>query len=185
MGEGSGILVLESLEHAQKRGARIYAEIKGGAMTADAHHMTAPHPEGIGACRAMTLAINNAGLKAEDVDYINTHGTSTGLGDIAETKAIKVVLGEYAYKIPINSTKSMTGHLLGAAGSVEVIAAVKSIETQTVHPTINLDNPDPECDLDYVANVKRNCKVENVLSNSFGFGGHNVTITVGKFNGTA
>ncbi|MFC1475164.1 beta-ketoacyl-ACP synthase II [Candidatus Zixiibacteriota bacterium] len=184
MGEGSGIMVLESLEHAQKRGARIYAEIKGGAMTADAHHMTAPHPEGYGARKAMTLAINNASLKSEDIDYINTHGTSTGLGDIAETKAIKNVLGDHAYRIPINSTKSLTGHLLGAAGSIEVIAVIKTIESQIVHPTINLDNPDPECDLDYVANIRRDCQVENAISNSFGFGGHNVTITVGKYNGT-
>lgn len=183
MGEGSGILILESEEHAKKRGAKIYAEIKGAAMTADAYHLTAPHPEGLGARKAMELAIKDANLNPEDIDYINTHGTSTGLGDIAETKAIKIILGEHAYKIPINSTKSMTGHLLGAAGSIEVIAAIKSIETQIVHPTINLDSPDPECDLDYVANTKRECKVKNILSNSFGFGGHNVTLTVGNFNG--
>jgi len=184
MGEGSGILILESLEHAQARGATIYAEMKGAGMTADAHHMTAPHPEGYGARKAMELAIKDSGLELNDIDHINTHGTSTGLGDIAETKAIKVIFGDMAYKIPINSTKSMTGHLLGAAGSVELIASIKSIENQIVHPTINLDNPDPECDLDYVPNKKRSCKVSNVLSNSFGFGGHNVSLIVGQFNGS-
>jgi 3-oxoacyl-[acyl-carrier-protein] synthase II len=183
MGEGAGILILESEEHAQKRGAKIYAEIKGAGMTADAYHLTAPHPEGYGAIKAMELALKFSNLTPEDIDYVNTHGTSTGLGDIAETKAIKKIFGERAYKILINSTKSMTGHLLGAAGSIEIIAAIKSIENQIVHPTINLDNPDPECDLDYVANVKRECKVENAISNSFGFGGHNVSVAVGKYNG--
>lgn len=182
MGEGSGILILEELEHAKARGAKIYAEIKGAAMTADAHHMTAPHPEGYGARKSMELAIKDAGLTAEMIDYVNTHGTSTGLGDIAETKAIKQVLGDHAYKIPINSTKSMTGHLLGAAGAVEMVASVKSIEEQKVHPTINLENPDPECDLDYVKEGTREVKVNYAMSNSFGFGGHNVTLIVGKYH---
>jgi 3-oxoacyl-[acyl-carrier-protein] synthase II len=183
MGEGSAILILESYEHAVKRGARIYAEVLGGGMTADAHHITAPHPEGIGARRAMTVAMNDAGISPNDVSYINTHGTATDLGDIAETRAIKTVFGDYAYKIPCNSTKSMTGHLLGSAGAAELVAVVKSIETGMLHPTINLDDPDPECDLDYVPNLKRACEVNYALSNSFGFGGHNVTVAVGKLNG--
>lgn len=182
MGEGSGIIILEELEHAKARGARIYGEIKGAAMTADAYHMTAPHPEGYGARKSMELALKDAGLTAEQISYVNTHGTSTGLGDIAETKAIKYVLGDHAYKIPINSTKSMTGHLLGAAGSVELIVCMKSIEGQKVHPTINLENPDPECDLDYVKEGARECKVDYAMSNSFGFGGHNVTLIAGKYN---
>ncbi len=165
---------MESLEHAQARGAKIYAEFTGSGMTGDAYHMTAPHPEGHGAMKAMELALKRANLKPEQIDYVNTHGTSTGLGDIAETKAIKAVLGEHAYKVPINSTKSMIGHLLGAAGSLEFIACLKSIETQKIHPTINLENPDPECDLDYVPEGVRNSKVSHILSNSFGFGGHNV-----------
>ena len=183
MGEGSGMMVMESEEHAKARGAKIYAEFSGAGMTADAHHMTAPHPEGYGAKNAMRLAIKASGLKPEDIDYVNTHGTSTGLGDIAETKAIKAILGDRAYQIPINSTKSMIGHLLGAAGSLELIASIKSLETQTVHPTINLENPDPECDLDYVPEGKREVKLDHVLSNSFGFGGHNVSLVVSKYNG--
>lgn len=183
MGEGSGILLLESYDHAKARNAKIYAEIKGAGMTADAHHLTAPHPEGYGARKAMELAIQSAGLRPENISHINTHGTSTDLGDIAETKAIKNVFGEHAYKIPINSTKSMTGHLLGSAGAIELIASIMAIETQVVHPTINLDNPDPECDLDYVPNIKREAVIDNILSNSFGFGGHNVTLVAGKFNG--
>ena len=182
MAEGSAILILESYDHAKARGAKIYAEVTGAGMTGDAYHMTAPHPEGYGARKAMSIAINDAGLKAEDISYINTHGTSTGLGDIAETKAIKAVLGDHAYKIPINSTKSMTGHLLGAAGALELIASIKSIDTQMVHPTINLEKPDPECDLDYVPEGKRKTTVTNVLSNSFGFGGHNVSLIVSKLN---
>jgi 3-oxoacyl-[acyl-carrier-protein] synthase II len=183
MGEGSGILLLESYEHAKVRGAKIYAEIKGAGMTADAHHLTAPHPEGYGACKAMEIALKDAGLKPEEVSHINTHGTSTDLGDIAETKAIKEIFGDHAYKIPINSTKSMTGHLLGSAGAIELIASILAIDEQIVHPTINLDDPDPQCDLDYVPNVKREAKVDNIISNSFGFGGHNVTLVAGKFNG--
>jgi 3-oxoacyl-[acyl-carrier-protein] synthase II len=183
MGEGSGILLLESYEHAKARGAKIYAEIKGGGMTADAHHLTAPHPEGYGARKSMEMALKDAGLQPEEVSHINTHGTSTDLGDIAETKAIKVIFGEHAYKIPINSTKSMTGHLLGSAGAIELIASILAIDEQIVHPTINLDNPDPQCDLDYVPNIKREASIDNIISNSFGFGGHNVTLVAGKFNG--
>lgn len=183
MGEGSGILILESLEHAQKRGAAILAELNGAGMTADAYHMTAPHPEGYGAKKSMQLAINDADIKPESIDHVNTHGTSTGLGDIAEIKALKEVLGQHAYSIPVNSTKSMTGHLLGAAGAVELIASVKTLETQIIHPTINLENPDPECDLDFVHEGKRSASVDYIMSNSFGFGGHNVTLIVGKANG--
>lgn len=183
MGEGAGMLILESLPHAQKRGARIYGEVLGVGMTGDAHHITAPHPEGVGARNAMKMALRSAGLEPEKIDYINTHGTATGLGDIAETKAIKSVLGEHAKKILCNSTKSMAGHMLGAAGAIEFIATMKSIETGMIHPTINLDDPDPDCDLDYVANEKREHQVEYALSNSFGFGGHNVTLVGGRFHG--
>lgn len=184
MGEGSAIIVIESLEHAQKRGARIYGEVMGAGMTADAYHMTAPHPDGEGAARAMKLAIKDSGITPAQVSYINTHGTATDLGDIAETRAIKTVLGEHAYKVPCNSTKSLSGHLLGAAGAIELVACLKSIETGWLHPTINLDDPDPECDLDYVPNQKRQHDVKFAVSNSFGFGGHNVSLVVGKLNGT-
>jgi 3-oxoacyl-[acyl-carrier-protein] synthase II len=184
MGEGSAIIVIESLEHAQKRGARIYGEILGAGMTADAYHMTAPHPEGEGAGRAMAQAIRSAGIKPEQINYVNTHGTATDLGDIAETKAIKAVLGQHAYEVPCNSTKSIAGHLLGASGAIELVACLKSIETGWLHPTINLDDPDPECDLDYVPNQKRRWDVNYAISNSFGFGGHNVSLVVGKLNGT-
>ncbi len=185
MGEGAGILVMESEEHANARGANIIAELAGIGMSSDAYHMTAPHPQGRGARKAMENALADAGLKPEQIDYINTHGTSTSLGDIAETRAIKEVLGERAYKIPVNSTKSMTGHLLGSAGAIEAIACVKSIQDEIVHPTINLDTSDPDCDLDYVPNQKRNWQTNYAMSNSFGFGGHNVTLVVGKFNGTS
>jgi 3-oxoacyl-[acyl-carrier-protein] synthase II len=184
MGEGAGILVLESLEHAQKRGARIYAEVLGAGMTGDAYHMTAPHPEGIGARRAMENALKSAGVSPDEIGYINTHGTATGLGDIAETKAIKAVLGDRARQIPCNSTKSMTGHLLGSAGAVEMIVTALSMQHNRVHPTINLDDPDPDCDLDYVANEARDYTFDKAMSNSFGFGGHNVTLVVGRVNGT-
>ena len=184
MGEGSAILIIESLEHAQKRGARIYGEILGAGMTADAYHMTAPHPYGDGAARAMKMAIKDAGLSPNQISYINTHGTATDLGDIAETRAIKSVLGESAYKTPCNSTKSLAGHLQGAAGAIEMVACLKSIETGWIHPTINLDEPDPECDLDYVPNQKRQHQVNYAVSNSFGFGGHNVSLVAGKLNGT-
>jgi 3-oxoacyl-[acyl-carrier-protein] synthase II len=181
MGEGSGMLILESLEHAQKRGAKIYVEMAGIGMTADAYHITAPAPGGDGAIRSMKLALQDAGLNPEDVDYINTHGTSTDLGDIAETQAIKKVFGERAYKIPANSTKSLVGHLLGAAGAVELIATIKSMEQGILHPTINQEVPDPECDLDYVPNQSRNHQIRVALSNSFGFGGHNITLAIKKF----
>ncbi|MFQ5499342.1 MAG: beta-ketoacyl-ACP synthase II [Candidatus Zixiibacteriota bacterium] len=184
MGEGSGILILESADHARAREAKTYGEMMGAAMTADAHHMTAPHPDGIGAKRAMALAVKDAGLLPDQIDYVNTHGTSTGLGDIAETRAIKEVLGKRAYKIPINSTKSMTGHMLGAAGAVEMIASIKMLNENVIHPTINLDNADPECDLDYVPHTKREYKAAYAMSNSFGFGGHNVSLVFGKANGT-
>lgn len=183
LGEGAAILILESYEHAVKRGARIYAEVLGAGMTGDAYHITAPHPDGDGARRAMAAAIKDARLFPDQIDYINMHGTATDLGDIAETKAIKGVLGERAYKIPCNSTKSMLGHLLGAAGAVELIATVKSIEQQIVHPTINLEHPDPDCDLDYVGGGKRPCRINYAMSNSFGFGGHNVSLVVGRLNG--
>jgi 3-oxoacyl-[acyl-carrier-protein] synthase II len=185
MGEGSATLILEDLEHARARGAHIYAEMKGAAMTADAYHMTAPHPEGYGARKAIEFALKSAGIGCHEIDYINTHGTSTELGDIAETKAIKEVCGEHAYKIPINSTKSLVGHLLGAAGAVELLTSIKSIEEGVVHPTINLDNPDPECDLDYVPHKKREHEIKYAMSNSFGFGGHNVTLIVGRYDNHA
>ena len=183
MAEGAGVLVLESLESAKARGAKIYAEVVGAGMTCDAHHMTAPIPDGSGARMAMVNAIKDAGYTPDDIEYINSHGTATGLGDPAETKAIKAVFGERAYKIPVNSTKSMVGHLLGAAGAVELIASILSMQNNTLHPTINLDNPDPECDLDYVPHKSREFKFDRFLSNSFGFGGHNVTIAGTRFNG--
>ncbi|MGB8656694.1 MAG: beta-ketoacyl-ACP synthase II [Candidatus Zixiibacteriota bacterium] len=181
MGEGAGTLVLENLDRAQKRGAKIYAEIVGAGLTADAHHITAPAPGGEGAIRAMRLAIKDAGLTPDAVDYVNSHGTSTDLGDVTETQAIKAVFGERAQKIAVNSTKSMIGHLLGAAGAVELIATIKSIDEGVLHPTINYEFPDPECDLDYVPNQMRTTNVDFALSNSFGFGGHNVSIAVKKF----
>ncbi|MFH0930480.1 MAG: beta-ketoacyl-ACP synthase II [Candidatus Zixiibacteriota bacterium] len=181
IGEGSGMIVLESLEHAQRRGAKIYAEMIGVGMSSDAYHITAPAPGGEGAARSMKLALQDAKLKPENVDYINSHGTSTDLGDISETQAIKNVFGERAYKIPVNSTKSMIGHLLGAAGAVELIAVLKSMEKGVLHPTINQEVPDPECDLDYVANQSREAWIRVALSNSFGFGGHNITLIVKRF----
>lgn len=184
MGEGAGILILESYELAEARGARMFAEILGTGMTGDAHHITAPHPEGHGARRAMEAALKDAQLRPEQIDYVNTHGTATGLGDIAETKAIKDVLGKRAYQIPCNSTKSMSGHLLGSAGAIEAIATIRSIDESVVHPTINLDHPDPDCDLDYVPQKKREVSINYALSNSFGFGGHNVTLAIGNVNGS-
>lgn len=183
MGEGAGIVILESLEHAQKRGARIYAEVLGYGATADAHHITAPAPGGVGAARSMQEAINDAGLKPEDIDYINAHGTSTDMNDKYETMAIKAVFGEYASKVAISSTKSMTGHLLGAAGGIEVVAMTLAVVNDLVPPTINLEHPDPECDLDYVPNQARKMQVDYALSNSLGFGGHNATILIGKYKG--
>ena len=182
LGEGSAIMVLEAYDHAVKRGAHIFGEILGAGMTGDAYHITAPHPEGLGAKQAMRMALNDAGLKPEQIDHINTHGTATELGDIAETKAIKTVFGDHAYKIPCNSTKSMTGHLLGAAGSTELVTVFKAMETGLIHPTINLDEPDPECDLDYIPHEPRKCRVNYAVSNSFGFGGHNVSLVVGRVN---
>jgi len=183
LSEGAGALLLEELEHAKRRGATIYAEVLGTGSTADAYHITAPHPEGAGASNAMRLAMRDAGLNPEQIDYINAHGTSTPLGDIAETKAIKSVFGEHARKLAISSTKSMLGHLLGASGGVEAIACALSLYEQVLHPTINLENPDPECDLDYVPNQARKSQVDYVLSNSFGFGGHNCSVVLGRFKG--
>jgi 3-oxoacyl-[acyl-carrier-protein] synthase II len=179
LSEGAGILVLEELEHARRRGATIYAEVLGIGSTADAYHITAPHPEGAGAARAMQNALKDARLNLDDIDYINAHGTSTELGDAAETGAIKRVFGPHARRLAISSTKSMVGHLLGASGGVELIACAMSLRTGVIHPTINLDTPDPACDLDYVPKVARETRVRRVLSNSFGFGGHNCCLAVG------
>jgi len=176
MGEGAGILVLESLEHAKKRGATILAEVAGYGMSGDAYHLTAPAPEGEGAARAMKEALLDAALDPTEVDYINAHGTSTDYNDKFETLAIKSVFGDYAYKVAISSTKSMTGHLLGAAGGVEAIACVLAIREGIIPPTINYETPDPDCDLDYVPNEARKANVRVALSNSLGFGGHNATI---------
>lgn len=183
MGEGAGVLILESLEHAQKRGARIYGEIVGYGCTDDAYHITAPAPGGVGAAKAMQMALKDANLKPEEVSYINAHGTSTDLNDKFETAAIKKVFGPHAYKVAISSTKSMTGHLLGAAGAIEAIASTMAIVHNIVPPTINYENPDPECDLDYVPNKARKMNVEVVLSNSFGFGGHNASIVIKRYHG--
>jgi 3-oxoacyl-[acyl-carrier-protein] synthase II len=183
MGEGAGVLVLEDLEYARARGARIYAEFAGYGNTADAFHLTAPSPGGEGAVRCMRMALQNAGLNPEDISYINAHGTSTPQGDIAETEAIKTVFGERARSVAVSSTKGATGHMLGAAGAVEMIICVKAIHTDTVPPTINYRVPDPECDLDYVPNTARSMKVNAVVNNSFGFGGHNATLVARKFNG--
>lgn len=181
LGEGTGILLLEELEHARKRNAKIYGEIIGYGMTCDAYHMTAPVPGGKGAARAIALALKDAGLTPDMVSYINAHGTSTPANDSTETAAIKSVLGESAYQVAISSTKSMTGHLLGGSGGIEAVATVMAIAHDRVPPTINLQNPDPECDLDYVPNQSREMPVEVALSNSFGFGGHNVTLAFKKY----
>ena len=182
LGEGSGALILEEYEHATARGAKIYAEIAGGAMTADAHHITAPHPEGIGATNVMRLAIHDGNMTPEDIDYVNVHGTSTPLGDIAEIKAIQNVFGEHAKRLNISSTKSMTGHLLGAAGAVETIAAILSVKNNIVPPTINHFTDDPEIDssLNYTFNKAQKREVSTAISNTFGFGGHNACIIVKK-----
>jgi len=180
MGEGAGICVLESLEHAQARGAKILAELTGYGSSCDAYHISAPAENGIGASRCMQSALDNAGLRHEQIDYINAHGTSTPLNDKSETAAIKSTFGELAYKIPTSSTKSMTGHLLGAAGALEAIIGVKVLENQILPPTINYQNPDPECDLDYVPNQSRKQTVQHIMSNSFGFGGHNATIILSQ-----
>ncbi len=181
MGEGAGILLLEELECALSRGARIYAELVGYGMTCDAYHMTAPVPGGEGAARAMSLAMKDAGLTPDQISYINAHGTSTPANDKTETAAIKQALGESAYQVAISSTKSMTGHLLGGSGGIEAVATVLAIAHDQIPPTINLENPDPECDLDYVPHVSRAQTVDVALSNSFGFGGHNVTLAMKKF----
>lgn len=181
MGEGSGILIFEELEHAIKRDATIYAEFVGYGMSSDAHHITAPAPDGEGAARSMKVALKDAGATYTDVDYINAHGTSTPLNDKFETMAIKSVFKEHAKNICVSSTKSMTGHLLGAAGSIEGIACVMAIKNSQVPPTINLTTPDPDCDLDYVKDKTRNIKVNYALSNSLGFGGHNATIVFKKY----
>jgi len=181
MGEGSGILVIEELEHAKRRGAPILAELVGYGATGDAHHMTAPAPEGEGAARAMRAAIADSELSLESFGYLNAHGTSTPLNDKFETQAIKSVFGEHARKVAISSTKSMTGHLLGAAGGLETVICVLALERKTLPPTINFENPDPDCDLDYVPNTARTVEVQAALSNSLGFGGHNVTLALSRF----
>jgi len=181
MGEGAGILLLEELEYALARGAKIYAEIVGYGMTCDAHHITSPSPGGEGASRAINLALKDAGITTDQVSYINAHGTSTPANDPTETSAIKTALGEHAKKVAVSSTKSMTGHLLGGSGGIEAVATAMAIASDQVPPTINLDNPDPECDLDYVPNQSRSMKVDVALSNSFGFGGHNVTLVFKKY----
>jgi 3-oxoacyl-[acyl-carrier-protein] synthase II len=183
MGEGAGVLILESLDHALARGARIYCEIAGGGATADAHHITAPHPEGLGAKNVMTVALADAGLKPEDIDYINVHGTSTPLGDIAETKAILSVFGEHAYDLNISSTKSMTGHCLGAAGALEALACIMAVTKDIIPPTINHFTDDPELDpkLNFTFNKAQQKTVNAALSNTFGFGGHNASVIIKKY----
>lgn len=181
--EGAGIVILEELEHALKRHARIYAELVGYGYTSDAYHITAPSPGGEGAARCMRMALRDAGRKPEEVDYINAHGTSTALNDLTETEAIKMVFGEHAYRLAISATKSMTGHLLGAAGSTEAIFTVLSIRDGILPPTINYEEPDPQCDLDYVPNVARQASVDVAISNAFGFGGTNATLVFQKYTG--
>ena len=183
MGEGSGILIFESLSHAKQRGAYIYAEVCGFGMTSDAYDMVAPPSNGEGAAKAMEFALNDAKLSVDSIDYINTHGTSTPHGDVAETNAIKLLFGERAYQIPVSSTKSMVGHLLGAAGAVELIGCIGGMEKGFLPPTINYEVPDEECDLDYIPNESRDAKFDVALSNAFGFGGHNTSIAIRKFTG--
>ncbi len=181
MGEGAGVLVLEELEHAKARGARIYCELVGYGNTADANHMTAPAPGGEGAARCMQMALKNARLNTTDIHYVNAHGTSTPQGDVCETQAIKTVFGDHAKKLAVSSTKGATGHMLGAAGAVEMAICVKVLQHQVLPPTINLDNPDPLCDLDYVPHTAREAKVDAIINNSFGFGGHNACAIAKKF----
>ena len=183
MGEGSGVVVLETLEHAKARGARIYCEIAGYGNTADAHHMTSPAPGGEGGARAMRAALASGGLNPEDISYINAHGTSTPQGDVCETQAIKTVFGNHSRRLAVSSTKGATGHMLGAAGSVEMAVCCKSLETNIVAQTINYDTPDPNCDLDYVPNKPREMEVNAIVNNSFGFGGHNACLVAKKFKG--
>lgn len=182
MGEGAGVMLIEELEHAKRRGAEIYCEISGYGLSADAYHMTQPLPEGEGAARCMRMAMGHARLNPDEIDYINAHGTSTPLGDICETKAVKSALGDAARQVMVSSTKSMTGHLLGAAGGVEMAVCALALRHQIVPPTINLEDPDPECDLDYVPNTAREAELKVVMSNSFGFGGHNATLLARKFD---
>jgi len=181
VGEGSGILILESLEHALERGAKIYAEMAGYGMSGDGYHMTSPPPDGEGASRCMQAALDDAGLQAAQIDYINAHGTSTPLNDLYETRAIKTVFGEYAYKVPISSTKSMTGHLLGGAGGVETVFTALVLQNGIMPPTINFENPGEECDLDYIPNVARKAEVTYAMTNSFGFGGTNAALILKKY----
>jgi 3-oxoacyl-[acyl-carrier-protein] synthase II len=183
MGEGAGVLVVEELEHAKARGAKIYCELTGYGLSADAHHMTAPPPDGEGAVRAMRMALDHANTTPEEVDYINAHATSTGLGDICETRAIKTVFGDYAKKVSISATKSMTGHLLGGAGAIETAACALALRDSVIPPTINLENPDPECDLDYTPLVAKEKKIRIAVNNSFGFGGHNATLVAAEYAG--
>ena len=185
MGEGAGVLVLEEMDHAIMRGAKIYCEIVGYGNTADANHLTAPDPEGKGAARCMQMALRSGGLDSDNIDYINAHGTSTPQGDICETKAVRSVFKEHADKLAVSSTKGATGHMLGAAGGVEMVLTAKALQTGILPPTINIENQDPECDLDYVANTAREVEINAALSNSFGFGGHNATIAATKFHGYA
>ena len=182
LGEGAGMLVLEDLEHAKKRGAHVYAEILGFGMTCDAYHMTAPEPSGRQATRAIQIALRDAGVKPTDINYINAHGPSTPLNDKTETLVIKQVFGQYAYQVPVSATKSMIGHLIGAAGAVELIATTLTLEHQVIPPTINYEIPDPECDLDYVPNVARKTTIDFALKNSFGFGGKNSALVIKKFD---
>jgi 3-oxoacyl-(acyl-carrier-protein) synthase len=181
MGEGAGVLILEELEHAKKRGANIYAEMRGIGFTADAHHITAPAPGGEGAVRAMKKAMKDGGLNQEDVQYINAHGTSTPYNDRSETEAIKTLFGDYAYKLNVSSTKSMVGHLLGAAGGVELVASILAINEGVVPPTINYQEPDPDCDLNNTPNQPQEREVFAAISNTFGFGGHNAVLAVSAF----
>lgn len=183
LSDGAGVLMLEELEHAKARGARIYAELAGSAMNSDAYHMTSPSPNGEGAADCMRLAMADAGLNMDQVDYINAHGTSTPAGDVAETMAVKAAFGDHAYKLAVSSTKSMTGHMLGAAGGAEALFTVLAIRDQVMPPTINLDNPDEQCDLDYVPHTARQAKIDIAISNSFGFGGTNGTLVFRRFTG--
>jgi 3-oxoacyl-[acyl-carrier-protein] synthase II len=183
MGEGAGIVLVEELEHAKARGAKIYCELTGYGLSADAYHMTAPPETGEGAARALQIALDHAKTRPDQVDYVNAHATSTGLGDIAETRALKTVFSEHAKKVSISATKSMTGHLLGGAGAVEMAACALAIRDSVIPPTINLENPDPQCDLDYTPNVAKEKKVRIAINNSFGFGGHNATLVAAEFTG--
>ncbi len=183
LGEGAGVVFMEELEHAKARGAEILCELTGYGLSADAYHLTSPLPEGEGASRCMGMALKHAKTNVTDVDYVNAHGTSTPVGDVCETKAIKRLFGEHAKSVPVSSTKSMTGHLLGAAGGVELAACIMAIRDKVIPPTINLEDPDPECDLDYTPNVAREADVKIAVSNSFGFGGHNSTVVVSRFEG--